>query len=119
MKKAYALKNGNIINSIKNTIDFTPDDVVTIYDFYYTDNKNHKRKINITIQKEIEFDGEEFFNKYQTEMRTYIEDDKLDYHYIEYVSYDDESGKEFDDIKFDRQYNIDFLFYKINESIDL
>ena len=114
MQKNYKIKNENIAEQIRNIVDFMPEEVVKMYDFHYTDKNNNERKINIDIQKRIEFNGEEFFNEYETEMRTYINGDKLNYHYIEYASYEDESDKIFDDIKQDRKYNIDFIFYMIN-----
>lgn len=113
----YKIDRNKVIEEIKNYTNFIPDQTVTIYDFYYTDEKNRERKINITIQREIAFDGKEFFNKYQTEIRTYINNDKEDYYYIEYVSYDNEDGKEFDDIRENRSYNIGFIFDEINKFI--
>ena len=116
-KIIYKINRNKVIEEIKNYTNFIPDQTVTIYDFYYTDEKNRERKINITIQREIAFDGEKFFTRYQTEIRTYINNDKEDYYYIEYVSYDNEDGKEFDDIRENRSHNIGFIFDEISKFI--
>lgn len=116
MDKVYEINKDNIVNDIKNIIDFTPEDIGTVYDFIYKDNRGNERKINFIIQKELYYNGKEFFNHYNTEMRTYINNDKVDYHYAEYCSFDDEKGRDgINHMIESRVYNIDFIFHRINE----
>lgn len=118
MKKVYEINRNNVVEDIRKIADFTPDEIVTIYDFTYIDKKGHERKINIAIQRNVMFDGEDFFYNYDTEVRTYINNDKEDYYYVEYSSYDDEDGEEFDDMKESRNYNIDFIFGEIDKFVN-
>lgn len=118
MKKVYEINRNNVVEDIRKIADFTPDEIVMIYDFIYTDKKGYERKINIAIQKNVMFNGKDFFYEYQTEVRTYVNNDKEDYYYIEYKSFDDEDGKEFGDMKESRNYNIDFIFGEINKFVN-
>ena len=88
------------------------------YDIFYKDSQNIKRKINILIKKEINFDGKEFFNKYETTVKTYIGDRQIGNHQTYYIAYDNESNGKHQDIQKDRLYNIDYICYKLYEFIE-
>lgn len=122
IKKVYEIADSNIIESIKYFINFIPEypnvEYTVEYDVFYKDNKNIKRKINILIKKEIIFDGKEFFNEYNTTVKTYIGDNKIGNHQVTYIAYDDESSGKHKDIQKDRFYNIDYIYYKINEFVE-
>lgn len=122
IKKVYEIADSNIIESIKYFINFIPEypnvEYTVEYDVFYKDNKNIKRKINIQIKKEINFDGKEFFNKYKTTVKTYIGNNKIGNHQVTYIAYDDESSGKHKDIQKDRFYNIDYIYYKINEFVE-
>lgn len=122
IKKVYEIADSNIIESIKYFINFIPEypnvEYTVEYDVFYKDNKNIKRKINILIKKEINFDGKEFFNKYNTTVKTYIGNNKIGNHQVTYIAYDDESSGKHKDIQKDRFYNIDYIYYKINEFVE-
>ncbi|MDU5527588.1 MAG: hypothetical protein E6053_09000 [Finegoldia magna] len=122
IKKVYEIADSNIIESIKYFINFIPEypnvEYTVEYDVFYKDNKNIKRKINIQIKKEINFDGKEFFNKYNTTVKTYIGNNKIGNHQVTYIAYDDESSGKHKDIQKDRFYNIDYIYYKINEFVE-
>ena len=122
IKKVYEIADSNIIESIKYFINFIPEypnvEYTVEYDVFYKDNKNIKRKINILIKKEIIFDGKEFFNEYNTTVKTYIGNDKIGNHQVTYIAYDDESSGKHKDIQKDRFYNIDYIYYKINEFVE-
>lgn len=122
IKKVYEIADSNIIESIKYFINFIPEypnvEYTVEYDVFYKDNKNIKRKINILIKKEINFDGKEFFNKYNTTVKTYIANNKIGNHQVTYIAYDDESSGKHKDIQEDRFYNIDYIYYKLYEFVE-
>lgn len=122
IKKVYEIADSNIIESIKYFINFIPEypnvEYTVEYDVFYKDNKNIKRKINILIKKEINFDGKEFFNKYNTTVKTYIGNNKIGNHQVTYIAYDDESSGKHKDIQEDRFYNIDYIYYKLYEFVE-
>lgn len=122
IKKVYEIADSNIIESIKYFINFIPEypnvEYTVEYDVFYKDNKNIKRKINILIKKEINFDGKEFFNKYNTTVKTYIGKNKIGNHQVTYIAYDDESSGKHKDIQEDRFYNIDYIYYKLYEFVE-
>lgn len=122
IKKTYEIADGNIIESIKYFVNFVPEypniEYTIEYDVFYKDSKNIKRKINILIKKEIVFDGKEFFNKYNTTVKTYIGKDKIDDYQVNYIAYDDESGEKHKDTQKDRFYNIDYIYYRIYEFME-
>lgn len=122
MKKTYEAKENDVIKSVKNFINFIQEDpnveCDTTCNIYYKDKKKAKRKINIRIKKEIIFDGKEFFNKYETTVKTYIENKKIGDHYVKYMIYKNESNGKHKDIQEDRVYNIDYIYYKINEFVE-
>lgn len=116
IKKIYEIADDNVIDSIKYFVNFIPEhpniEYTIEYDVFYKDSKNIKRKINILIKKEIVFDGKEFFNKYNTTVKTYIGKDKIDDYQVNYIAYDDESNGKHQDIQKDRFYNIDYIYYR-------
>lgn len=122
IKKVYEIADSNIIESIKYFINFIPEypnvEYTVEYDVFYKDNKNIKRKINILIKKEINFDGKEFFNKYNTTVKTYIGNNKIGNHQVTYIAYDDESSGKHKNIQEDRFYNIDYIYYKLYEFVE-
>lgn len=122
IKKIYEIADDNVINSIKYFVNFVPEypniEYNVEYDIFYKDSQNIKRKINILIKKEINFDGKEFFNKYETTVKTYIGDRQIGNHQAYYIAYDDESNGKHQDIQKDRLYNIDYICYKLYEFIE-
>ncbi len=122
IKKVYEIAGNNVIESIKYFVNFIPEypniEYTVEYDIFYKDNKNIKRKINILIKKEIIFDGKEFFNEYNTTVKTYIGNDKIGNYQVTYIAYDDESNGKHKDAQKDRFYNIDYIYYKLYEFVE-
>ncbi len=122
MKKDYEINKDNIINDVKDFINSVQEDINSEcdskYNICYKNGKNAKRKINITIEKRINFDNKEFFNEYSIRLRTYIKNKKIDDDYIKYMIYDDESNGKHKNIRNWRLYNLNYLYDRIYEFIE-